>query len=505
MEQDYTGISRIRKRKKGRTKYQLPYKFDEFMSDYKKIIEDNLTTLIALYEEDKKEIKRLKEVKLGIQNIYQNYNYSNESMLVSNKSKTDQNEMWAITNFWDNSLISEPITYSLKTSDDVDDIAILNRYFTDVNKPVKDIKTINDVVTTGVGFQFITPTTKKNIDIEYEAPFHLAYLDNEKAFLVYSTGILEEELFGCVITNKVNEKEETIREYTIYMPGLVLVYEQEVVPNGQLKMVNLKKQPYNFQPIIEYTMTPERVGVITPVESLQDSQNDINSNQIDLVKQQSHPPLVLIDVELDVQPGESIEQTYKRIRETNTIAAKTTGVAQPKINYLEQTKDMSSSNETFERVHKAIYDISATPQASGNVTSGGDTGQARAFGNGWQNSFLRAKSYITFFTGRQIQTLKNILECCKLKGEKNPLKNTHATDIDVSFNTSVFDSILIKAQAYENLINSGVSVQEAAKSTKITKDPATFAKKVENQKAKDLADELALEQASTVEDNTDEQ
>ena len=65
-----------------------------------------------------------------------------------------------------------------------------------------------------------------------------------------------------------------------------------------------------------------------------------------------------------------------------------------------------------------MYDIVACPKTSGGVTSGGDTGEARILGNGWESAQNQAKVDVTYVTYYEQEFLKKVIYICKENTDK---------------------------------------------------------------------------------------
>ena len=131
--------------------------------------------------------------------------------------------------------------------------------------------------------------------------------------------------------------------------------------------------------------------------------------------------------------------------------------------------DHSSVNQLKEMVLKAMYDIVSVPQASGNVTSGGDTGQARILGNGWESAQNVAQLDQTFLTQYERNLLKNILWICK-NTAKCPINELYASDISIKYNINMSNNLLVKSESLKMLNDISFPEKQALNIVGLTND-----------------------------------
>ena len=131
--------------------------------------------------------------------------------------------------------------------------------------------------------------------------------------------------------------------------------------------------------------------------------------------------------------------------------------------------DLESVNQYYERIKKAMYDISGTPQSSGNVTSGGDTGQARLLGNGWESAQNQAQVDTTYLIQFERELVRKIIAIC-IKTPSCPLNKIKASDVSIKFNINMSNNLLVKSQALMNLRTINYPVKQALNAVGLTND-----------------------------------
>ena len=132
-------------------------------------------------------------------------------------------------------------------------------------------------------------------------------------------------------------------------------------------------------------------------------------------------------------------------------------------------------NAFFELLVQEMYDIVACPKTSGGVTSGGDTGQARILGNGWESAQNQATVDISYVLQYEYELLKKIISVCKENASK--IENIFASDIDIKFSINMSNNILTKTQALQNLYTMHIPYEESLDIVNITSDTHGLAQK----------------------------
>ena len=144
---------------------------------------------------------------------------------------------------------------------------------------------------------------------------------------------------------------------------------------------------------------------------------------------------------------------FKELKKERLLALNTNDPSKPaKVEMISQKLENDPINFFYERTVKAMNDNVFVPQASGNVTSGGDTGQARLLGNGWESAQNQAQVDQSFLTKYEKELLKNILWICK-NTENCPIETINASDVAIKFNVNMSNNLLVKAEAMQ-LLNS---------------------------------------------------
>ena len=446
----------------GRKKITIPVSKKDFDSKPMTYIKHFLVDVLCKNEINRQESSDLKNIYKGMQDIWNKVRLNSDE---KNNNQVEVNHLFRQVEFKKGFMVGNPINYSLAVSTkSTDDLTYLEKYLRDSNKASKDIDKYEDLYICGISEQFIVPKTY-NFDPENEAPFELYNVDVGDAFKVYASDMTHTPLFDVIISETLDENFRKTKQYEIYFINPVDNYTYYSIFDSKKKAINEPiKQPFKYLPLIESELNKNRMGIVELVISIQDGLNAIHSNQIDDIIDFVNSYLVFENQQITTD--DEWKQKISLFRQTRAISIKSTNPQLPaKVTMLKQTLQ-----------HTEMYDIVAVPQSSGNVTSGGDTGEARILGNGWESAQNQAKVDITYALQFEYDLLKKILSACR---EKSVLQigDIYASDVDIKYSINMSNNILTKTQALQNLYGMHMPYEEALAVVGITSDTHGLADK----------------------------
>ena len=449
----------------GRKKITIPVSLKNFNENPLKVIENYLGKCISVNNQNRNDSQILKQYYVGIQKILNKTRLNGDS---NNNNILLANHIFRQVEFKKGFMVGNPINYSLGVSDkNTDDLTYLQKYFKDSMKASKDIDKYEDLYVSGLAVQFVAPKTY-DFDEESESPFELYNIENNNGFKVYSSDISSKPLFDVVIS-KIADTKDNFTENTIYDIYFInpldnfcynITYDRRYQKASQPE-----KQPYTFLPLVEYSLNKNRMGIVELVKAIQDGLNIIQSNQIDDIVEFVNSYLVFENQDL----GKEWAKKVKEFRQNRAIMIKSNNPKLPaKISLLKQTMQHTEINAFFELLVQEMYDIVACPKTSGGVTSGGDTGQARILGNGWESAQNQATVDISYVMQYEYELLKKIISISKNNTSK--IKEVNASDIDIKYSINMSNNILTKTQALSNLYTMHIPYEDALNITGVTND-----------------------------------
>lgn len=456
---------------RGRKKITIPVSKEKFYANPSKYIKYYLGKCISLNNQNQKDYKILNDYYCGVQDILKktrlNGDNENNNILIAN-------HLFRQVEFKKGFMVGNPITYSLAVSDkSTEDLTLLQRYLKDCDKSSKDIDKYESLYIAGMASQFIVPRTT-DYDKKNESPFELFNLEIGNAFKVYSSDTGKDPLFDVVISEQVDDDFVTKKIYNVYfvIPNMNDGYCVRMTYNDKWETEGTPvKEPFKFLPVIEYSLNKNRLGIVELVLAIQDGINMILSNQIDDIVEFVNSYLVFENQDL----GDDWEGEVKKFRKNRAILLKTKNPQVPaKLSLLKQAMQNGEINTAVNLFIDMMYDIVACPKTSGGVTSGGDTGQARILGNGWESAQNQAQVDISYVLQYERELLRKILYICK---EVNTLEQIFVSDIDIKYSINMSNNILTKAQALQLLYEMHIPYEDSLNVTGVTNDSHGLAEK----------------------------
>lgn len=509
----YKGIKRI----------EIPKLDSDFSGkDYGlSIIKKYLPKIISAHQENAKKIKFLYDYFLGEQDVLKKERRYNIDKF--NNNKIIENHAKRQVEFKVGFLTGEQRDYTHKADSNTDDLIYLDRYYTDCNFFQKDKVLKQWVYATGVGVTHTAPRTdiivndkideltgkqlvryakpEEGYDVQFEAPFTFSVLDPKDNFVVYSSAFDKAPLFCVSIVDvDITKEGETIPEL-----GKQILIETKYATfyvNSDNKYTNLLWEDASFKvvpkslrylPMIEYSINQDRIGLIETNRSLYNSINTFRSAVADMTVDSANAIMVFKNVDINSEEVKAMKQAGAIII-SDAQNGRTGGAADLKTITMEIPFD--GLNTYIDELIHSCYDIVGVPLASGQVTSGGDTGQARLIGGGWENAYIIINTEATTLKGYDYEELKLILLLCK-QVPNCPLDQLNASQIDITYRVNQSDNYLVKTQGMMNLYSINMPLEQILKSSKLFNDIKTVAKEWQKRiyeiKGKEIDNKVAEE------------
>lgn len=492
-EFDFRGIKRI----------EIP-KFDSDFSgnDYGlSIIKKYLPNILATHKKNSEKIEFLYDYFLGKQDIlckerrYKTDQYNNNKIIENHANRQVEFKVGFLT--------GEQRDYTHKADSDSDDLIYLDRYFTDCNFFPKDKTLKKWIYATGIGVTHTTPRTdiivsdgideltgsrrtrylnaNEGFDVNYNAPFNFSVLNPKDNFVVYSSSFEKEPLFCVSIVDVDISTERDVAPVlgkqmlieTRYASFIVRSDNQFITfywNNGEVKVV---PKTLRYLPMIEYSINEDRIGIVELNRNLFNSINTFRSAVADMTVDSANAILVFKNVDIESEEVQAMKKAGAIIisdannaRQGSSADLKTITMEIP----------FEGLNAYIDQLLQNCYDIAGVPLASGQVTSGGDTGQARLLGGGWNNAYIVINNDITTLKGFDYEELKLILLLCK-QVPNCPLDKLFASQIDINYRVNQNDNFLVKTQGMQNLYSMHMPLEFILKVSKLSNDIKTDSKK----------------------------
>lgn len=496
---------------RGIPKIMIPKTDDDFRSSDlgASILKKYLPICLSKHKQNAEKIEYYRAYYQGKQDICEKTRlYSKDSV---NNNRITENHALRQIDFKVGFLTGEHREYTAKTELKDDDtikseLSTLNKYFTDCNFFAKDKDLKEWVYNVGVGVTVCKPRTDIIIenngnysispffDIENEAPFKIATVSPIDNFVVYSSGIENEPLF-CVSIFEVEKDSNSLsvktqKEIHIETRYASFICNSNLSYRGLSEIRLETEKTSHYLPIIEHWANMSRMGIVELNRDLFNSINTLVSSVADMVVDNAN--IIYVFKATDITDDEVKEMVRQG---AIVLPAQQIGTSQaPDLNTITISIPFSGLNEYYEQRLTQAYDIAGVPLASGAVTSGGDTGQARLLGGGWNNAYTIIRNDINSLNRGDLALLKLVLFLCKLY-PNSPIKKMYASQIDIKYRINQSDNFLVKAQGIAQLYSTNMPKELILKYSGISSDIGTEATAWEE---KDT--ELRSEKTSQVDD-----
>lgn len=491
-EFDFKGIKRI----------EIPKTDSDFSGgDYgSAIIKKYLPSILATHQKNAEKIRFLYDYFLGDQDIllkerrYQTDKYNNNRIIENHANRQVEFKVGFLT--------GEKRDYTHKADTNSDDLIYLDRYHTDCNFFPKDKTLKKWIYATGIGVTHTSPRTdiivddgvdlltgekrvryatpEEGFDIRYNAPYDFTVVSPEDNFVVYSSARDKKPLF-CVSIVDVDISEENdilpIIEKQIYIETRYATF----VARSDNKYVSFywdedlfyaRPKTLRYLPMIEFSTNEDRMGLVELNRNLFNSINTFRSAIADMTVDSANAILVFKNVDID---SEEVKEMKKAGAIIISDAQSAKQGATADLDTITMEIPFDGLNAYIDQLLQNCYDIAGVPLATGQVTSGGDTGQARLLGGGWNNAYIIINNDITTLKGYDYEQLKLILFLCK-QVPNCPLDQLYASQIDINYRVNQNDNFLVKTQGMLNLYSMNMPLEFILKVSKLSNDIKTDGK-----------------------------
>lgn len=324
----------------------------------------------------------------------------------------------------------------------------------------------------GIGYKIALP---KNDD---EIPFKInGDIDPRKAFRVYTDEVIPECIIAVYMQDKLNKEGNKVgRKYTVWTNDYQIFMEDDdesflnfrVIPqllNGQL--VDAYPTNINQIPLIEIRRNKFLLSDFELVIPLFDAKNKLLSNRLDDIEQTVDYLLVLTNCVFETEK-EKQDILSNRLLTLKSLD-KTGNTAKAEI--LRNSLDQSTTQQLANYIDELIQEIVGIPSRE-ERSSGGDTGQAVRFRNGFRDLENNAGMIVPPMEMAELEFAKLCLKYCR-NIENNPIgSNLFARDIKVVFKRTLTDDPVASSTAYYNFVKGGMMPTDALIASKSVSDPA---------------------------------
>lgn len=416
----------------------------EIFTDVKEITKENISKVLADAFEthllNAAEIKYLQDYEKGVQPILSRIKEVRPEI----NFKAVENHAAEITAFKVGYVFGSPITFVQRASVDADGnngesddrkLAILNEMMFEEGKAMQDQVLGKDISVCGVGYRIVLPKKIK----DGVSAFNILRLAPNNAFVVKFNDLYKKVALGVSYV-KLSDDSYRVGAYSDKY-----YFELEGKDLASLKVVATVPNRIGI-PIIEYRHDDERMGCFERVISLLDALNEATSDRLNGLTQFVQSFLWMNNCEID-------EEQMNQLKDKLGLQTKSDPGNPATVQYLVATLDQTQTQTLIDYLYEQILQIAGVPGRE--QSTGGNTGQAIMLSNGWQIAETHARSVEQTFTQSEKEMLKVVLKILSMT-ETSEVSDLKLSDIDVKFSRNRTDSLLVKTQGLNNLLQAGV-------------------------------------------------
>lgn len=349
-----------------------------------------------------------------------------------------ENHAFEIVSFKNAQTYGEPVQCVSTKNDENVNIAVdrLNEYNRNANKYLVDIECGEWTSCVGTGFKAIQ--RKKG-----EVPYRLVAPSPMNTIVVYST-ITYEPLLAIqqLKDTEGNMYYQCFSEYLEY-----------IVQNG--KLISSQIHAFGGIPIVEYPNNADRLSDIELVISMLDAINEMQSNRVDGIAQFVQSWFKFKDCDID-------EAVFAKMKMNGALVVKSTnGSGNADVSLLTQELNQEGSQVAKDDIWDNALSILAIPNRE-SQNSGGDTSGAVQLRAGHDMARQRAnlKDQYVSAADKKLNTVAlNVIRQAKGVSEC-PITEM---DYEIHIVHSPTDNLLVKSEALEILLRSGIHPLVAVK------------------------------------------
>ena len=416
----------------------------EIFTDAKEITKENISNVLAdafpIHLRNVTEIKYLQEYERGVQPILKRVKEVRPEI----NNRVVENHAAEITAFKVGYVFGSPITFVQRASVDAsgntgeaDDkkLSILNEMMFEEGKAAQDQTLGKDISVCGIGYRIVLPKKVK----DGVSAFSILRLNPVSTFVVKYNDIYKRNALGVSYV-KLNDGSYRVGTYTDNQ-----YFELEGRDFLSLRVVNVAPNRIGI-PIIEYKNDEERMGCFERVISLLDALNEATSDRLNGLAQFVQSILWMNNCEID-------SAQMEQLKDKLGLLTKSEAGNPASVQYLTATLDQAQTQTLINYLYEQILQIAGVPGRE--QSTGGNTGQAIMLSNGWQIAETHARSVEQTFTESEREMLKVVLKILSLT-ETSEVADLKLSDIDVKFSRNRTDSLLVKTQGLNNMLQAGV-------------------------------------------------
>lgn len=365
-----------------------------------------------------------------------------------------QNHASEIVAFFSGYLLGEPCTYIRHGEGDgvSKEIDKLNEYMFAIDKASCDKELATWVYATGVGYRMCLSAEDKFAD----SPFNVDVCDPRTTFIVYRNDFGKPRMLAA---QEIKMLDDSIR-YCGYT-------KTHYFETDGTKVFKWEPHTYDDIPIFEYSANAAKMGAFEPVIGMLDAINTVQSNRVDGIESFIAALLVFVNCDIDTDEVD-------KLRQSGFVKLKTFGENKAEIKLIAEQLDQQQTQTLIDCLKDTVKEIVGMPNNGKGLGGGasGNVGSVIAW-QGWEICEARTRETELLFKKSERLFLRHVLKILRdTVGTKLKL-----ADIDVRFARRNLENLLVKTQALQNMLTSGIEPEAAIATIGLWSDPMDIAQR----------------------------
>lgn len=331
--------------------------------------------------------------------------------------------------------------YTQKKSEFREDIQLLSDVLDYENSYAVDLKCETFVSLVGLGYEITLP--KGDFDDTPEIPLKLMHLDPRTTFFVKSGNLGNRNSVSCTYCD-INEGNTKYRIFYVFTDTTLYIYKTK--GTGNTIQANNLVDSYNHllggNPITIYENNLFLTGDFEKAITILNALNILASDGLNDIQQFVQSILVFVNAEID-------QEGIDNLKKNRVLTIKSPESVDADAKYIYSNLDVNNIVEVRAYLLDALYSITGMPTRQ-SKSSGGDTGKASEYKEGWVQLEIVAKNKEIYFKESKKIQLRIVLNLLKMNNLVDEKLAVQYIKVDLPRNKN--DNIQTKTQAYSTLV-----------------------------------------------------
>lgn len=411
---------------------------------------DELNKAMPIHDQNAMEINYLDNYYRGDQPIL----YREKKVRPEINNKVVENLALFIVETKTAQMAGEPIQYVLHGTDErkSEEVTRLNTIMEGEDKGYYDIELCRWRSICGTAYRFIGQKGRRNPLLD-ETDFYITTEDPRYCFVAYYADD-GSPAFSCHLRKDENGKDF----YFVYTPSQYFRIEDNVIVESGIN-------GNGAIPVVEYPNNLRRLSDIEITITMTDEINKFASDRVNGVESFVASWIKFVNCEIDPDQFRQMRMEGALVVKSNNRTENSKADVDVISSELNQSQTQVAVNDQYEKL-LVIQGI-----ANRQENTGGDSGNAVFYRNGWMDAEKRAELSEPIFKRSERMALRIILNRLRIDEGFTLMPS----DVEIKISRTKQDNMQTKAQVLQMLLTAGIKYERAIKTVGLFSDPEQVA------------------------------